>query len=203
MGLWKAIKKTSRFSFVQMPIAWLGAHQLKLGNRYIADLWKTFSNPKCPNCNNGVLVIHSNTFETDNSDQTKTPRYLWQCHQCEFQIFAENDVKKLRKIVFEARTKHIQSELTTLQLDERAKITKGHQLQSRIYFTACLLVLIGFFYMIASGAAFIIALNYLAIAFVLFVFGIKKSYRYWQIQTGQLFIHNNFFYWFKNEKWFI
>ncbi|WP_240533914.1 hypothetical protein [Aeromonas veronii] len=33
-----------------------------------------------------------------------------------------------------------------------------------------------------------LALNWLSIAFALWVFGMKKSYRSWQVKTGHLFV---------------
>ena len=57
--------------------------------------------------------------------------------------------------------------------------------------------------MLATGAGLLIALNWLSIGFALWVFGMKKSYRSWQVSSGQLFVEGAFWFWFQHQKWII
>lgn len=203
MGIWKAGKKAAKFTFVSMPLSILGINQLKMGNRQIADLWKSLSNPVCPECDKGVLVMQGDEGQVIDQQQDGTTRHLhpWVCNSCGFAFLEENDVAKVRESAARYRNERVKADLTDMEYAEREKIARGHRLHSRAFFVASTLAAIGFIYMLASGAALLLALNWLSIAFALWVFGMKKSYRSWQVKTGHLFVDGAFWFWFKHEKW--
>lgn len=204
MGILKAGKKAAKIAFVSMPLSILGINQLKMGIQQISDLWKSLSNPVCPECDNGVLVMQDGGQVVD-QQQDGTTRHLqpWVCNRCGFALLEESDVTKVRKIAARYRNERVKAVFTDMEYAEREKIAHGHRLHSRAFFLASALVAIGFVYMLASGAALLLALNWLSIAFAMWVFGMKMSYRSWQAKTGQLFVDGAFWYWFKNEKWLI
>jgi len=205
VGIWKSGKKAAKFTFVSMPMSILGINQLKMGNRQIADLWKSLSNPVCPECDKGVLVMQGGDGKVIDQQQDGTNNHLhpWVCNSCGFAFLEESDISKVRENAVRYRTERVKIELTDMEHAEREQIAHGHRLHSRAFFSTSTLAVIGFVYMIASGASLILALNWLSIAFALWVFGMKKSYRSWQIKTGHLFVDGAFWFWFKHGKWLV
>ena len=205
MGIWKAGKKAAKFTFVSMPLSILGVNQLRMGNKHLSDLWKSLSNPVCPECDKGLLVMEEDEPGVLDQQQDGTTHDLhpWVCNKCGFAFLAESDVAKVREGASRYRNERVKVLLTSMEYAERQQIARGHCLHSRVLFVASLLAAVGFTYMLASGASLILALNWLSIAFALWVFGMKKSYRSWQVTTGNLFEEGAFWFWFKNEKWFV
>jgi len=206
VGIWKASKKAAKFAFVSMPMSIFGINQLKMGNRQILDLWKSLSNPVCPECDKGVLVMQGDEGQViDQQQDGTTTRHLhpWVCNNCGFTFLEEGDVAKIRESAARYRNERVKAELADMEYAEREKIARGHRLHSRAFFVASTLAAIGFIYMLAAGASLLLALNWLTIAFALWVFGMKKSYRSWQAKTGNLFVDGAFWFWFKHEKWLV
>ena len=56
--------------------------------------------------------------------------------------------------------------------------------------------------MLLSGNGVLLSINWFALSACLFVFGLKKSYRAWQVEHGVLYVQGAFKSWFNNEKWF-
>lgn len=204
MSLLKKGKKVGKFAFVDMPLSLIGVNALKMGNKQIADLWKSLSYPVCPHCDKGVLQCQYDEQVLDQlTDGTTRQLSPWMCNNCGFAFLAENDLNAVRKSAVRYRNERVKCQLTEMELAEREGIAKGHRLQSRAFFISSMLSVVGFIYMLASGAAFLLALNWLSIAFALWVFAMKKSYRAWQVTTGQLFVAGAFWFWFKHEKWLV
>lgn len=189
-----------------MPASILGVGLLRAGNRHIADLWKSLTHPVCPSCDKGILIMQAGEEgqvldqRTDGSILTLHP---WVCHKCGFGLLAPDDPAKARDSAARLRNERVKELLSGMELAEREQIARGHRLHSRTFFLTSALIMCGFLYMIASGATLLLSVNWLAIAFVLWVFGMKRSYRAWQVMTGQLFVSGALWFWFKNEKWLI
>jgi len=201
-------KKAVRFTFISMPLSILGANQLKMGNQYISNIWKTLLNPVCPECDKGVLSIkEKGTQVLDGHKGVNTEdwhSYSWVCGKCGFTFIEKSgDIDRVRKATARYRNERIKTSLTEMERSEIERITRGHYLHSRVFFFASMFAIIGFIYMLASGATFILALNWLSIAFVLWILGMKKSYRSWQVKTRHLFVKGAFWLWFKHEKWVV
>lgn len=206
MGLFDKGKKAAKFTFISMPLSIFGTNQLKMGNQQIASLWKSIVNPTCPECNEGVLMIQKAEQETfEQTDDAFSPLrlYPWRCTKCQFAFLEEDNATKVREAVAKYRNEKIKQSLSTIEQQEIEAIANNHKLYSRTLFVASTLCLIGFFYLIATNASLLIACNWLAIGFALWVFGMKRSYRSWQVRTSHLFVDNAFWHWLKHEKWII
>lgn len=196
MGLWNTSKKVTKFTLVSMPLSILGINHLRMGYKQITDLWKSLSNPVCPNCYEGIM-------KAENSGEEKMDSLRpWVCNKCGFG-FLDSDLSSARKTAISYRNKREKTELAELPFSERENIARGHRFQSRAFFIASALALLGFFYLLASGARILIASNWLAVGVSLWFFGMKKSYRSWQCTTGSIFVNGSFWLWFKNEKWIV
>lgn len=195
-------KKAAKFVFVSMPLSLFGINQLKMGNQQIADLWRSLTNPTCPVCDAGVLLRSegdANTVDHETGHQL----YPWACSHCGWGFLQVKSKKKVSEDCARYRGELIKAKLTNLEIVEREKYARAHRLHSRAFFITATLAVLGFLYMIASGAALILAFNWLCFALVAWIFGLKRSYRCWQLTTGTLFVKNSFWQWLKNEKWII
>ena len=205
MGIWKTGKKAAKFTLVSMPLSIFGVNQLKMGNQQISDLWKSLSYPVCPQCDEGILLLQDE--ETQTIDQKGNGQqqclFPWHCNKCGFAFLDEKNVSKVRDSAARYRNERVKSELTHMEYEERESFARAHKFHSRAFFIASTLAMIGFTYMLATGAQLLLSLNWLCIGFALWVFGMKKSYRSWQVKTGHLFVKGSFWSWFKHEKWLV
>ncbi|TFW34141.1 hypothetical protein [Pseudomonas putida] len=205
MGLFSSGKKAAKFAFITMPMAALGVNQLRMGNQHIKALWRSNFSPACPECERGVLL----KTEGDHQEFEQGPKgkmrvlHSWGCNNCGFALLEEDDVKKVKEHAARYRNERVKAQLTTIERDEIDRIARSHRLHSRAFFIASAAAIAGFIYMLATGAGILIALNWLSIGFALWVFGMKKSYRSWQVSTGQLFVEGAFWFWFQHQKWII
>lgn len=208
MGLFSAGKKVAKFTFISMPLSILGFNQLRMGNQQIKALWRSNFNPSCPECNSGILV-KSEEGETvvDQPKGVDQSRILhpWTCsnESCRFAFLEEDDLKKVKDAARRYRNESVKASLTDMQYEEIERISKSHRMHSRAFFVACFIAAAGAFYMAATGSGILLALNWLSISFALWVFAMKKSYRSWQVKTGQLFVEGAFWFWFQTEKWIV
>ena len=129
--------------------------------------------------------------------------HRWGCNNCDFALLEEDDVKQVKAHAARYRNERVKAQLTSIERDEIDRIARSHQLHSRAFFIASVIAAAGFIYMLASGAGILIALNWLSIGFALWIFGMKKSYRSWQVSSGQLFVEGAFWFWFQHQKWII
>ncbi|NIF27702.1 hypothetical protein F3J44_15130 [Pantoea sp. Tr-811] len=205
MGLFSSGKKAAKFAFITMPMAALGLNQLRMGNQHIKALWRSNFNPACPECERGILLRGEDDYQSFEQSAGGKVRELhsWTCNNCDFALLEEDDLKKVRDHATHYRNERVKAQLTTIERQEVDRIARNHQLHSRAFFIASLIAVIGFVYLLATGAGVMIALNWLSIAFALWVFGMKKSYRSWQVKTGQLFVQGAFWFWFQHQKWII
>lgn len=201
MKLFSRTKTAAKFVFVSMPLSIFGINQIRLGNQWIRELWTNLRYPTCPACDNGLIT----PSEQENVDREngKAMLYAWQCNHCHWGFLETNDRKKVSAVCLRARGEVAKARVADMMSDERYAIARGHQLFSRTCFIVSALILCGAIYFIASGANLIVALNWMSMSFVLFVFGLKRSYRYWQITTNTLFEEGSFKRWFKFSKWIV
>mgnify|MGYP001056113911 CR=1 FL=1 len=204
MGLWSGTKRAAKFTFVSMPLSILGVNQLRAGNATITSLWKSVVSPACPECDQGVMLRQGSSADAVTEvepDGGVVTLYPWRCTKCSFGFLEVDDLKVVREGCIRHRNERVAAEMTTIEAEERAAIARGHRMQSRAFFGAAAVALIGFLYMLASGASFLLAVNWLSFAFLFWVFALKKSYRAWQVTTGTLFVEGAFWHWLKHEKW--
>jgi len=203
MGFWNSGKKAAKYAFVSMPLSILGINQLKSGNQHLLALWRSLSNPVCPSCDKGVMVIDEEQGQVVDQSSNSQVHLLhtWVCNNCGWGCLEVNDPRKVNQGCILYRNERAKASMTELQFAEREEISRGHRLQSRAFFIAASIGAVGFIYMIATGASFMLAINWIAIAFAFWVFALKKSYRAWQVTTGNLFVEGAFWFWLKHEKW--
>lgn len=200
MSFFTGAKRAAKFTFVSMPSSLLGINQLKMGNQHISDLWRSLSYPACPECNAGLLHLHAETETTKNSEAL----YLWECHneKCKFTILAPADMMKVRKKATEWSAARTRQRLEFLGDPERYKLIKGHRIESRFWFTCAATLAAWLIFLIASGAPLGACATSLSFGFSASVLGITKSYRAWQVETGNIFLPQSlFWHFFKNERW--
>ena len=193
MNMFKKSLSSLKFVFIDIPSYLIGARQLKSANDYIGDLYKTLKNPICPECNKSALIIK----ERNNVDEGLC---FWSCVNCSFYIVAEINEKKLQQELNKIRISKYNNNIKESDL---LKIKNNHKRISRIMYIFSIIPLLGSFYMIANESPILIALDWWCVFFVIYLYAMKRSYRYWQINTGNLFITGSFFKWFKEEKWFV
>lgn len=199
MGVGEKGKKAGRFFFIGMPKNIFGVESLKMGNRLIGSLWQSLSLPLCPNCDKGTMRIPDDSVSSDDGHQTLYP---WSCHSCGFKVFAGADTRQARQMMGDMRAQAMSARLSSLEKEQIAEIAKSHRNNSRAYYAAALFALLGFLYMVASGASLMTCINWLVIGMAVFVIGLVRAYRAWQVRTGTLFVEGAFIRWLQNERWF-
>ncbi len=191
-------KGAAKFVFVTIPAGILGVNTLRSNNQTIKALYESLRNPLCPKCAGGVLSIQGKAEPTDNPNL----QYTWACNRCEFLILGGSDKKTILPAVTAIRQEQSLERFDGLGNEERQKFIKTHTLHSRIFFTASMALFLGFCWMLLSGNGVLLSINWFALSACLFVFGLKKSYRAWQVEHGVLYVQGAFKSWFNNEKWF-
>lgn len=101
-----------------------------------------------------------------------------------------------------AQAAKVRERFDQLRADQRQNLIAGHVRVSRFWFGCAIACLVGALYMIANQAPFIVAVNWLAFAILAGVFGLKRSYRAWQVETGTLFQQGAFRHFVNHERWF-
>jgi hypothetical protein len=198
MSFFSGAKRAAKFTFVSMPSSLLGINQLKMGNQHISDLWRSLSYPACPECNAGVLHRHAEA--TQNSEAL----YSWECgnQDCDFTILAPYNLTEVRKIAAEWSAARTRQRLEFLGDPERYKLIRGHSIESRFWFACASVLAAWLIYLIAAGAPLGACASALSFCFSATVLGVTKSYRAWQVETGNIFLPQSlFFHFFKNERW--
>lgn len=206
MSIFRVLGKTGRFIFIKAPLATFGITGIRAWNHLIRDLYLSSFGERlvCPSCNQGLVrpVLAEDSQIIEGGEGKAKVLYPWNCDHCEFHILAPNDRKEVKSILDRCRATHILETVSTLEQQEIERLAAGHKFQSRFFFAVSCLVLSGFAYMLATSTI-MVAMNWLAIAFVLWVYGMKKSYRYWQVMTRTLYQSGSFWFWFKNSRWLV
>ncbi|MBE0315565.1 hypothetical protein [Xanthomonas citri] len=96
----------------------------------------------------------------------------------------------------------VRDRFAQLRANERQRLIAGHVRVSRFWFGCAAVLIVGGLYMVASQTPLMAALNWLAFALLAGVFGLKRSYRAWQVETGTLFQQGAFRRFVSHERWF-
>lgn len=205
MGIRKPLGKAAKFTFVSIPAGLIGWQMNKGLFFWLRSFWAKSVNPACPECESGILLCDAKTDEPLAGDgapeRDKARLHPWICNQCDYAILETANVNKVRQVATARRRDRAQESFSHMQMEERQAIARKHKIGARIFYTFALLTFINFVYMLANGAAIIVAINWAAFALMFSVFGMKKIYRSWQVTSGHLFETGAFWYWFKHEKW--
>lgn len=207
MGIRKPFGKAAKFAFVSVPAGLIGWQLNKGLFFWLRSFWVKSVNPACPECESGIMLCDEKTDQpladagTEDKSGDRTRLYPWICSKCDYAILETSNVNKVREVVAARRSERAQASFSHMQMAERLEIARKHKIGARVFYAFSLLTLINFVYMLANGAAIIVALNWAAFALMFAVFGLKKVYRAWQVTSGHLFETGAFWYWFKHEKW--
>lgn len=200
MSFWGTTKNAAKFVFVRIPAGVLGVRTLRQNNETIRQLYETLRNPVCPMCSGGVLTVQDGGVA---SGQDPDPRmkYTWACSQCDFMLLGGHDKRSVIPTLAAMRQERALSHFDGLADDERLRLMRSHTLHSRIFFIAALLIFLGFCAMLVRGSGLLLSFNWFTLSLCLFIFGLKKSYRAWQVENGVLYVRGAFKTWFNNERW--
>jgi hypothetical protein len=201
MGFWSGSKKAAKFTFVSVPMAVLGVRSLRMNQQYINDLWRSLTLPHCPHCDRGILTPQRVDGSAPDHEEVPDAYVAWRCGQCGFGFYASPNKKRVRAYALQLRTQRYKEALSRVDRAQMQERFVQHQRNARIYYGASALLGLGFLYMIGSGSSLLLAFNWLAIAAALFVLGLTKAYRAWQVKTGTLFVPGAFWGWLRSGKW--
>lgn len=192
-------RNTARFVFVKIPAGVLGINTLRSNNETIRQLYETLSNPTCPECSGGVLTLRDADAPAVESPSLK---YTWACNRCDFMILGTKDKRSIIPALTAMRQARSLSLFDGLEESSRKSMVRSHTIQSRIFLGAATVFFLGFCWMLLQGNPILLSINWMVMAFCMFVFALKKSYRAWQVENGVLYVQGAFKSWFNNEKWF-
>lgn len=199
--------KAIKVAFVKIPQGLIGWQLNKQMYGHVRNNWTRATSPACPECEGGVMLCDDSDEPTVIAQVDGAPRkkqeflYPWKCTDCGFSILATKNSGAIRKIVTRIRGEHAQAAFTELEMQDRQAIARRHRISSRIFFVVALLTFLNFAQMVAFGVSWIVTINWFSFSLMFAVFGMKKSYRAWQITSGHLFEAGAFWHWFKHEKW--
>jgi hypothetical protein len=201
MVIRKPIRKAAKFAFVSIPAGLAGWQLNKHMFMWLRSFWKRSVSPACPECDAGVMLCDNQAESAPDAAGDTKRLYPWVCNHCSYAILETADVSQVRAVVTARRNERARAMFSDLQLQERDVLARRHKIGARIFYVFSLLTFINFVHMLATGAAFIVAINWAAFALMFAVFGMKKVYRAWQVTSGQLFKTGAFWHWLKHEKW--
>lgn len=199
MSFFGKAKGAAKFTFVTVPSKVFGVGQIRSNHETIKSLYKSLRNPACPMCARGVLSIRDDDVE---QGEGAARMYTWACNQCDFMLLGSKDQASILPTVTKLRQEQALEQFDGLESGERERFVTLHTNHSRLFFGASLVMFLGFCFMLLRGNGALLSLNWLMLAVLMFVFGLKKSYRAWQVEHGVLFVSGAFKSWFNNERWF-
>jgi hypothetical protein len=202
----KPAGKAAKFVFVTAPLSIFGWELNKRLFSMIRVMWTRTVNPACPMCEQGVLVIHRDIAPVlDQNEQGQASRelYPWACSHCNHAMLEVADARKVKEVADRIRLEQAKSMFSEIEMKERDDIARKHKWGSRLFFVVSTLVFINFIRMLANGSTLILTLNWASFAFMFWVFGMKRSYRAWQVLSGHIFERGAFWHWLRHEKWLV
>ncbi len=195
MGLWNGTKKTVKYVAWDMPSAIFGVPVLRAGSRTIRDLYRSLTWPVCPQCQKGTL-------EREMPSDPGATETHWGCHQCKSVFWAPVDPRAANLVFAAARHEKAVEIMSHLADTSLSRLIRGHRWRSRWYYGMAVVFLGSFLFNIALGAGFMALLNWLILAAVMAIFGLKASFRCWQVTHGVVFEPGAFRRWFWRGHWF-
>lgn len=196
MSFWSGTKKTVKYVGIGMPSAILGVPMLRAGAGQIRDLYRSLTWPICPQC-------QQNTLKRVLLADPEAVEASWHCLHCKTFFMAPADPKAANQIFTAARREAAIDAVSHIADSPRAKLMRGHRWRSRWYFGMTAVCLVSFLINIALGSGFMALLNWVVITSVMFIFGLKASYRCWQVTHGVIFEPGSFRRWFWRGRWFV
>lgn len=204
MSLISKAGKAAKFTVVTVPLGILGWNHNKKMFMFLRGFWSRSVNPSCPECDRGVLLCDKTTpTSVKNAGKAATQLFPWTCSDCQYTLYEPANPSAVRSTVALLRQEQAKATFTEMELAEREQIAKRHRLSCRIFYVAAAFTFANFIRLLMINAPLMFSVNWLCFAFMFWVFGMKRSYRAWQIANGHLFEKGAFSYWFKHGKWLI
>lgn len=214
--MFKRSRKISKI-MVSLPIKALGGKQIGQNNELLKQQYRKIKAPMCPHCYESIMEIDIDspgvrrTFEIQNDDGSvntvSVNLYKWvclnkNCGVAELMPESNSEAKEWAKDMHNAIVADKITDLTDEELDQYAKT---HKFYSRLYYLAALVCFLYFMYILAFSkiSIFKICLPYTGVTTAFFVNGMRRSYRYWQLQNKIIFQEGAFKEWLKSGNWFV
>ena len=196
MNILSGAKKAAKFTFVSMPLAILGWGHLKQGAQHISDLWRSINAPTCPECQQGSL--HGRTDTTSN-DKALHP---WECSNadCQFATLAP-DLLAAREIAHARFVERTKQQLAFLNDQMRIQLVRGHTWKSRFFWACATVLSVGSIYTLGSGAEMRTTMAWIGWSVASALWGLRWSYRAWQVETGTLYVTGSYVRFVLNGSW--
>ncbi|MDR3157624.1 MAG: hypothetical protein LBU11_01140 [Zoogloeaceae bacterium] len=184
------VAKGAKFVFWGMPKRIIGYDTLRANNKYIRDMYTTLSNPRCPDCDSGVLIIDGGAAPEEHDHHT---HYYWRCSRnCGFSLLAPNNKKEVANIVQTRRQQRVLDNFGHMELTDRLNIIKWHERKAMLYMTVAAAFFLFFAYRIAMGVSIFYASGPLFMSFAFVCIGMRWNYRAWQVRESRLFVEGSF-----------
>ncbi len=197
--------KVTKYLAVTMPLSVFGWQLNKGLFEWNRSMWTRTVNPRCPDCDAGVLLAQRDApvilDQTEGSDAR--PLQAWSCNHCGFGMLAPQGRTGISEVANRHRLARARMAFGDLAWTEREFFGRKHRIASRIFFGAAAVVGGHGIYLLASAAPIMMALNWLSVSFFFWVMGMKKSYWLWQVTTGHIFEEGAAKRWFTHEKWLV
>jgi hypothetical protein len=190
---------------VTVPARVVGWNYNKKIFLWLRGFWTRSVNPACPVCDRGVLLCDHTNGPVREASSPDGPLQLfpWTCCDCGFGLLEVSRASVARETAARLRQQRAQAAFTQLQMEERAKLARGHRIGSRIFYVVAALTFANFVNLLMIGAPILFSINWATFSFMFWVFGMKRAYRAWQVSNGHLFKAGAFWHWFKHGKWLI
>lgn len=192
-------KKGKRFYlFVKMPMKASSVENLVRSADELKSNIKAVNSVICPHCSNGILMC-----DRDVSRDYPGKVEWWCSRNCGFKVFAQPTFKAVKEAVKVPAYQLAQARLASMSVEERQNLISTHQYKSNLFrlaatgfFAVCIWQLV--------KAQWFLAIQWVIIAILAFLFAIKWGYRAWQIKSGNVHLkHAPFVAWlFNAPKWF-
>ena len=186
MGVWGVLSGVGR------RVA--GVEAIRAGGNVLVDLGKKAASPVCPKCGQGRLSLRKSVPASDGHEA----RYRC-CDSCDYQ----QPLTGATNAEFESLRDYTMERIDSMSDAEVAAILRTHKLSSRVFYSLSGMMCLYAFYMMLFGQVTGMFLSLSGFALMFLVFGIKSSYRHWQVSTGTLFEPGSFRRWWATGPWVV
>ena len=129
--------RVTKYVTVTMPLSMFGWQLNKGLFEWNRSMWTRTINPKCPDCDAGVLMAQRETpailDQIEGGDSR--PLQAWSCNHCGFGMLAPEGRDGIREVANRHRLARARMAFGDLSLAEREAFGRQHRISSRIFFT--------------------------------------------------------------------
>lgn len=184
--------------FRKMPMKATSVENLVNSTNELVGTIKSVNSVVCPKCSNGILMCDKDI------SRTYPGKVEWWCSKtCGFKVYAPPRFKAVREAVKAPAYYIAQERLANMTVEDINKIIKEHQYKSRL-FRVMTYSFLGMLVWQLIQAQWFLAIQWLIMATITFLFSLKWAYRAWQIKSKNIHLkHSPFIGWLMNApKWY-